>query len=302
MKLESTQFPFVLLTVCFSGTAEGKTAQSSVMRVPPIRGHIRFWHRVLFDADSANRIWGSTAGNGGSSLVALRLNPAGREETRGSRLLPHVEFTPAERDEYRRLEGGSRENLRFKELKQKKAKAESQRPALQPQGQFTLTLQRLVGCKAADWSAAQIAVKVWLLVGCLGLRSNRAAGSIWPINPPPPQPQWVPGDLNALVQTLRNSPPQGGLGLRWAGQLADPSGSLSAEQVRAIASDTRDGSPQFFGSIRPQRQPSPLKLKVVYLSGRHCLLALAQNAQTIHGALQELNGKRSWSQLRWQNL
>ncbi|MBM3881226.1 MAG: hypothetical protein FJ387_16135 [Verrucomicrobia bacterium] len=296
MKIDIVPFPFVLLTPCFSGTAAGKEAETSVMRVPPIRGHIRFWHRALFDADSANRVWGSTAGSGGGSLVGVRLHPAALEETRKSRLLPHVEFTTADRDEYRGLEHGNRESPRFKELKQKKAKAESERPALQQQAQFGLDIQRLVGCSADDWTKAQSAVKLWLLLGCLGLRSNRAAGSVWPLA------DWVPGDAESFRRLLRQPVDQGGLSFAWPAQLGEPPQGFSAEQVRAIASDTKGGSPQYFGDIRPHRQPSPLKLKVVRLSGRHLLLAVARNTQIIQGALGELRNKPRWFQLSWQSL
>lgn len=320
MKIDIIPFPFILLTPCFSGTAVGKEAESAIMRVPPIRGHIRFWHRALFDADSANRVWGSTAGSGSSSLVGLRLDPPALEENRKSRLLPHVEFTAEDWDDYRRLKRENRESPRFKELKQKKAKAEmesamaarmssafkelkqkkakaeSQRPALQPQAQFTLDVQRLVGCSGDDWAKAQRAVKLWLLLGCLGLRSNRAAGSVWPLG------DWVPGDAENFRRLLRQPVDQGGLDFGWAVQLAEPPQPLSSEHVRAIASDTKGGSPQFFGDIRPHRQPSPLKLKVVRLSGQHLLLAVARNVQTIQGALAELQNKPRWSQLRWQAL
>ena len=285
MNLESAQFPFVLLTPCFSGTAEGKTARSSVMRVPPIRGHVRFWHRVLSNADSANRIWGSTAGNGGSSLVALRLDPAALEEARASRLLPHVEFTPAERDEFRRLERGNRDDPRFKELKQKKAKAESERPAVQPQAMFTLTLQRLVGCTALEWNVAQSAVKLWLLVGCLGLRSNRAAGSVWPLG------KWPDGSAIPITTAEFKMQLQT-LGLRWAVSIAGLTSGPTVEGLRATASDTVNDV-TLFGGIKPSRKPSPVKFKVIKLGNMVGLLIVARTAPELVNAEAQLLRKPS---------
>ena len=57
MNLQTETLSFRFLTPCFSGTAEGKEASASELRVPAIRGHIRFWHRAAFAADSTNRVW-----------------------------------------------------------------------------------------------------------------------------------------------------------------------------------------------------------------------------------------------------
>lgn len=167
MNLEAETFGFTLLTPCFSGTALGKYDDHAEMRVPAIRGHIRFWHRVLFAAADANTVWGSTdGGEGQGSRVALRLVgdvPRDQEQTR-SNLLPHKE-NPNHR---------------------------GPRPALKSGKTFTLQLQRLVGCTTDDWEHAQRALKLWLLVGSVGLRSNRAAGSVWPVG------NWVPRDAPGI--------------------------------------------------------------------------------------------------------
>jgi hypothetical protein len=147
------------------------------------------------------------------------------------------------------------------------------RAALPADEQFTLRLQRLVGCTHDDWDHAQRAVKLWLLVGCLGLRSNRAAGSVWP------EGEWVPANdaaLKAFLQTL---------GLKnWRVALVGFGAGKSSDELREAASDTIQGNPhrQVFGGINPHRTPSPTKFKVVRLGSGCCLLAAAP-AQQISG-------------------
>lgn len=280
MQLQTADFTFTLLTPCFSGTALGKLDDHAEMRIPPIRGHVRFWHRVLFGAADCNRVWGSTSGNEGhGSRVALRFV--------GSVSLKHAEPKPT--------------MLPHKD----NPKHRGPRPALAAGETFTLRLQRLVGCTDADWDHAQRAVKLWLILGGLGLRSNRAAGGVWP------QGNWVPKTPQALKTTLQN------LGLRnWSLALIGLGNDGSCDELRETASDTIQGNPyrQIFGGIRP-RTPSPTRFKVVLIAAKPsdraqpCLLAVApawettvnRNRQTIlRHAEQLLNTKPQPA--RWQAL
>ena len=267
MKLQTIEYPFTLLTPCFSGTALGKRADHAEMRVPPIRGHVRFWHRALFDAPDCNRVWGSASGNAGQgSRVALRFygETSPCQGSSSAKILPH--------------------------------KSNFERPAIASGAQLTLRLQRLVGCTNDDWEHARRAVKLWLLVGALGLRANRAAGSVWPAG------GWAPVDDDALRRLLRNDPSKGGLDFTWAVQLSDNAHGCKAEELRAIASNTLGGSPSFFGGIKPSRRPSPLKFKVIRLGGQFRLLALAKDPGTISGAWRELTAKPLQTKLTWTSL
>jgi hypothetical protein len=89
MKLQTATFPFEFLTDCFSGTAEGKNATLSELRVPPIRGHVRMWHVATFGIASCNETWGSTAGDGAGSRVAMKITKLPRTSTTCSDILPH---------------------------------------------------------------------------------------------------------------------------------------------------------------------------------------------------------------------
>lgn len=243
MQLKHTNFQFTLLTPCFSGTALGKQDDQAEMRLPPIRGHVRCWHRALFGPADCNRVWGSTSGNEGhGSRVSLRFvgSVSTTHASPKPTMLPH------------KTQPGQR----------------GPRPALAAREAFTLSLQRLVGCTPDDWDHAQRAVKLWLLVGGLGLRSNRAAGSVWPEawpgNPPPQTDE-------ALKTTLQE------FGLhQWSVALIGLNAGKSEDELRETASDTIAGqaTANIFGSSNPRR-PSPTRFKVIRLGQACCLLAVA---------------------------
>lgn len=273
MRLPHEDFTFTLLTPCFSGTALGKHDDHAEMRIPPIRGHVRSWHRALFGPANCNRVWGSTNGNEGhGSRVALRLTEGRVVGEHPAPILPH--------------------DLR---------KSGRPRASLQIGGSFTLRLQRLVGCTAEDWDRAQRALRTWLLLGCLGLRSNRAAGSVWP------EGHWVPGSPDALKATLED------LGLRdWSVALVGMGAGKNGDELREAASDTLAGHRTVFGDVQPKREPSPTKFKVVRLGGAHCLAAVAPAKRVpidgshqfiLHHAERLLKSKPRWQALgSWRYL
>jgi hypothetical protein len=268
MQLPHQDFTFTLLTPCFSGTALGKIDDHAEMRVPPIRGHARFWHRALFTAQDANRVWGSTNGEEGhGSRVALRfVGPVSTTHAQPSpTVLPHKE----------------------------NANQRGPRPALAPGERFTLRLQRLVGCSTDDWDHAQRAVKLWLLLGCLGLRANRAAGSVWP------EAEWVPNTPDELKHRLRE------LGYTRAVQLAGGGKDLPADTLRETASDTVTSTGHnhpHFGGTSP-RQPSPTRFKVARLRGRHVLLIMGPDIATAYRDLTTKRDNHRWQALGlWQQL
>lgn len=257
MQLQTEDFPFTLLTPCFSGTALGKLDDHAEMRVPPIRGHVRFWHRQLFSAADANRVWGCTNGNeGNASRVAIRFvgDVSKKHSQPRAELLPHKE-NPNHR---------------------------GPRPALCDGERFAIQVQRLVGCSNDDLDHAQRAVKLWLVLGCLGLRSNRAAGSVWPLN------NWVPVCPDSLKTTIKN------LGLSgWSVALVGLGQGKTEDELRETASDTIAGTPHrpVFGGIN-DREPSPTKFKVVMIqqtgqTPAPCLLAVAPCRQIQgHGGIR----------------
>lgn len=270
MKLQTAKFTFTLLTPAFVGTALGRYSDRAEMRVPPIRGMVRFWHRALYGVPDANNVWGATAGEEGrGSRVSLHLKSESLIGKDKERLLPHC--NPNSQD------------------KLEKRKAQSKSYAISDGKSFTIELQRLVGCSSDDWQHAQNALKLWLLVGCIGLRANRAAGSVWP------QDNFVPRTPEDFRRLLRDD-----LGFTWSLKVGRGD-NLNASALRETASDTRGGNPIFFGGCNP-RVPSPVKFKVVQFSDGPALLAMAQDQNTLDGALNCLLRKGRWQRLSWEVL
>jgi hypothetical protein len=179
-------------------------------------------------------------------------------------------------------------------------KNQSPRHALREGQPFTLVLRRLVGCTDGHWKTANEVTRLWLLLGCLGTRSNRAAGSLWPVGRwQDGQPIPTTGDqLRQQLQVIGYSRPV---------FLGGENAGLSAQQLRETASDTVAGNPHrhIFGGISP-RASSPLKFKVVRMQAGHCLLITAPTVEVVRNAQQILIGKQSpqrWNQLgQWRQL
>lgn len=268
--LPTHTFDFEFLTPCFSGKAEGKNADSSVLRVPPIRGHIRMWHASLFGAADANDVWGSTAGDGCGSKVGVALKASPPASFTKAEILPHKD----------------------------NANHRGPRVALPAGSRATLVLTRLPGCSSSQWQHAEKASKLWLVLGTLGLRSARAAGSVWPSG------SWVPQDAAALKTTLNT------LGYKQPVQQVDAAilnnKSLAYEKsdalkLRHAASDTVGGSPRLFGDIRPTRQPSPLKIKVALFSNGPVLLLTGLSTSDMASAHVALKG-HPLGETRWMTI
>ncbi len=257
MILPTEKYCFKLLTACFCGGADNQGGPAE-MRVPSIRGQVRAWHRVVSGEIIVNRIWGSTVGEAGASRVALIWDASvlPRPAQPNPHILPH--------------------------------KGQGPRPALAVGQTFTLTLQRLVGCSSTDWTAAQNALKLWLLVGCLGLRANRAAGSVWPVG------DWVPQTSARLADELR------ALAFRWPLQLVDTPTGTRSEELRRLASDTVKNR-NLFGEIRP-RTPSPTKFKVIELAGQPRLLVIAKPPVSLDDARDALHGQNKAGNFPWNPL
>jgi len=262
MRLQTSDFQFSLLTPCFSGTAAGKEADHSELRVPPIRGHIRFWHRAAFDPASANRVWGSTTGDEGEgSRVAIRIIARMAPSRSWAPLLPH------------------------------KTQGQGKRAALPVAAAAAIQLQRLPACTNEDWERARSATRLWLVAGTLGYRASRAAGSVWPVEP------WTPrtrDELIAQLAPLLRKPAK-----PWAAALVGETVEASWELLRQAASNTPRGPAGVFGNAQP-RQPSPTRFKVVSLTGGACLLAIAPSLDILRRASQEIESKsdrRFWDPL-----
>ena len=242
MNLQSIEYRFILLTPAMIGGATGKSGNAE-MRIASIRGQVRWWHRSAGLTPNFNQVWGQTEPSAVASKVSITLAAHFPSAHHNAPILPH--------------------------------KQSALRDSINPGETFTLILRRLVGCSSSQWIAAQNALKLWLLLGGLGLRVNRAAGSIWPLDDPRPEVErWVPEDEATLRRTLATLGYTKIMHLAEATILNHPSlasESSDASKLRKAASDTVNGSPRYFGTITP-RTPSPLKMKVVMLGSDYRLL------------------------------
>jgi hypothetical protein len=126
------------------------------------------------------------------------------------------------------------------------------------------------------------ALEVWLLLGSLGLRANRAGGSIWPADGNAPQ---TPEALRRRLDDL---------GCRWPLYLAGIEVGSTFESLRVAATDTVFEPRWVFGYTGGrERQASPLKLKVVRFGQQSRLLMTAPEERIITEAQRALNSHRS---------
>jgi len=164
-------------------------------------------------------------------------------------------------------------------------KGGAKRPALLPQS-FVLELASMKQ-NVGSWDEARRAVEIWLLLGCLGCRSNRAAGSVW-------NKALELADAAAMREELHRLRTPDRWDIRVSREADDP------VELRRSASDTLNGYPHLFGTIRP-RTPSPLKMKVIRLSGRTHLMFFSPSQGMIDEALTVLAGKRL-GKMDWQRI
>jgi hypothetical protein len=266
MRLSAIEFPFTLLTPAMIGGAEGK-AGTAEMRIASIRGQIRWWHRKAVLHPACPHVWGETEPSVIASKVSLTLLPSRVSSRREVAILPHKH-------------GGTRD-------------------ALLPPSPHSLMLRRLAGCQPGEWEAAQNAVKVWLLLGGIGLRVNRAAGSVWPVG------DWVPQDAANLRTELTRLrfPPSAPLALADNSILSHPKlveEKTDALKLRHAASDTVS-VPRYFGGISP-RVASPLKMKVIRLGEDYRLLLTGLDAAGMNAARCALGTGKPLGSVSWHTI
>lgn len=245
--METREMEIKFLSPCFCGGADQNAPE---LRAPSIRGHLRRWHTRLFNETDMKVVWGSVGG--GASRIQLRVETFG-QSIHSSPLLPHKQ------------QGNSPRN-----------------------GLVAGTFNVLLSSRhAMDLDRAEKSLKLWSLLGALGTRANRAAGSVWPVVDAPRTPVSLGSELKDLGFSK--------------GQIRIAKEAGTADELRKAASDTLS-VPHLFGSAKPRKE-SPLKIKMVELSdGLHLLLFAEQNG-VIDSALQELCKRRKpLGQFSWESI
>jgi hypothetical protein len=242
-----------VLTPLFNRGAYQDTPE---LRVPSIRGMVRWWFRVLGGTpDEEKEAFGGMPRLGqrlrgqvnASSLVFRVGQVRVRRATPNPATLPHDPRKP------------------------------SPQAAFAPGATFQLEVFTRFGDLAPELEIkVQNALEVWLLLGALGLRANRSGGNVWPADGSVPQ-------SSAELRQRLNA-----CGCRWPVMLAAKEVGSNVEQLRAAATDTVDGMPSVFGRVRGGRIASKVKFKVVKLDGVLRLAVTAPDEGTLNTARDAL--------------
>lgn len=228
------------------------------IRVPSIRGMVRWWFRALGGTPNDEKMVFGGMSNFGKNRQVMASN-----------LVFRVSNVHAKSD-------------RFLALPHKKGGQGNPQVAFQPDGSFHLEVfSRFEPLPPYPEQKAINALEVWLLLGALGLRANRAGGSLWPADDTAPKSE---GELHQKLQ-LHDC--------KWPVYLAGPEVGTSLEQLRAAATDTVSKPKEIFGSAGRDRLASPLKFKIVKLNGALRLLITATTEDIITQARKLLQGHRS---------
>jgi CRISPR/Cas system CMR-associated protein Cmr1 (group 7 of RAMP superfamily) len=247
-----------VLTPLFNRGAYQDTPE---LRVPSIRGMVRWWFRALGGTPDEEK-----EAFGGMTRMGQRL----RGQVNASRLVFRVSQIRAQRA-----------NPNPPTLMHDPRKPSPQ-AAFAPGAMFHLEVFTRFGSLSPDLERkVESALEVWLLLGALGLRANRSGGNIWPANGTAPP---TPAALHARLTEL---------GCRWPVVVAGPEAGSTLDQLRAAATDTVDGMPEVFGQVRGGRVASRVKFKIVRLEGRLRLLVFAPDQRVLDEAKRALQGHRS---------
>lgn len=257
--MTSYSYRIKLITPLFS---KGSYDDRPEIRPPSIRGQLHWWFRALgYNYQDEKAIFGGVHGGAIASKVMVRVGGI-KGETDEVNTLPHKT-------------GGQA----------------SPKWAYKPGTAFDLHIsERLGGLSEKHHVAFQRALETWLLLGTLGLRSTRAAGSF----------AWVPmGDNQLQMPTTMDewrtkvSERLSGAPLKFC--LTDEAFN-SAEEARRIVSDTiggRNDSPGTngllsninypLGKVNGGRKTSPLRFRLIPIQNHYHIAAVWDNRQEVTG-------------------
>lgn len=228
---------FESITPVFSYGAHNKKPEQPEIRVPSIRGMLRWWSDALLGCEKTKAIFGGTGEPPVASGITVRVTDLKTQQGRQD-LLPH----PCDHHSPKNaILDGSRWSLMFSSRTNGKV------------------------WKEADFVRV---LHAWLLLGGLGGRSNRGAGSFcWNsdrkdlINP-----SGVEDYQKKIDELLEGSP------IRACVLKGE---ETTAEDAREVVSNTVSGGVgnNALGNIDP-RTPSPLKFRIIKIGDTYCIVAV----------------------------
>ena len=268
--MEILTYNFELLSDTFAhGAYQTQDFNRPELRAPSVKGMIRWWHEALgFQAADARSIFGSVASRNENttnmaSVVSVRIIPRSEVITNNMEFMPH-----------KGRSGGSKQ-------------------AIQPNTRYQLQLTpRRGGLSITHNAQLKRATEAWLLLGSIGQRSNRAAGSIL----------WDQCPSSQMNFEITASEILGNSRISFAVLDRTFSNDIEARNIAGdfLSEEAFQGTAPF-GSAggfnrrtnqRIERKPSPLKLKCVCFENEIRLMAIwdhrkesARNLETGIGQL-----------------
>lgn len=249
-----------LLTPCF---CRGAYRDQPEIRVPSIRGMVRWWFRALGGMrEQEKAVFGGVHGGAAASRLVFRVsNVSAHKADPNPATLPHKS-------------GGQA----------------SPQAAFASGAKFHLSVTSRLSPLPDDLvRRVENALEVWILLGSLGLRANRGGGSLWPAGNHAPK---TPAELRERLTAL---------GCNWPVYLAGTKVGTNVEELRAAATDTVSEPREIFGAARGGRLASPLKIKIVRLDNQLRLLITAPREDIITQARTCLRLRRSKPET-WQRI
>lgn len=248
MSMTTIHRKFSFLTAAFPhGAYQSQNINQPDLRAPSVKGQLRWWYDALFgDIRLEHGLFGHVSCRENTQLGILG-NKAARVVVRVASLnrsiRPGVQFMP-----HKGSKGGTKNSI---------AAGASFEVHLIP---------RREGVNDGEITRLTRVLDAWLLLGAVGQRANRGAGSLWPEG----APQSVAEYIERTRLLLQGSKLQVAV---LNGDFGD-----NETEVRNIAgnflADAAFANCQTpFGSARP-RKPSPLKLRAARLDGKLRLVAL----------------------------
>lgn len=252
--MKSRKWALAFVTPCFSGGIDAR--RNASLRASSIRGMLRFWHRALgADKNKEFQLFGG-----------IRTDLPKPE--------PHASAVLV-RTSWDRPTAQARKSV----LPHKKGDVRFDRPCIPAETRFQVEMVLRPGRADRELEEAALVMEVFSLLGGLGFRSNRGAGSLWLVDPPPPA---TAAELEARLSKLKARARQYGL---WSPHslLArayidlHPNPFPSSEAARELCTDTiLDPSGKLGYAGGKDRLSSPLKFKVIELDretgGRYWIL------------------------------
>lgn len=241
MTSQSISRSFRFLTPAFPhGAYQAQTDNIPELRAPSVRGQLRWWWRTL-GYGSGDELFGSASGDHGSaSKVQVRLICPPAVLLSPSQILPHKE-NPGHR--------GPKQAIQENE------------------NRFTVELRLVRGSVDKEQiESLEHTLDAWLLMGAVGQRANRSAGSVWPESDAPNSPAKYLSRCKSLLTRSKARIALLNMAPKTAQQVRDLSGRFLGGFNISVPGNV-------FGSAAP-RKSSSLKLRAVHFGGSLLIAAL----------------------------